>query len=95
MEHEDGTGSVFPITAALERDLALVPVGARLRIVYVGMKKSRTGRMFRAFQVFVEDGPADEGHAPQPAPKMKGKKLSSRNEPWPPPDTEDGDVVPF
>ena len=46
----------FPLPVALRDRLQRVPPGTEVRIRYTGLQTSQAGRLFKGFEVFVEDG---------------------------------------
>ena len=54
----------FPLPAALRTRLQHVREGVEVLIRYAGLQTSKGGRQFKAFEVFIEEMPWDEGAAP-------------------------------
>jgi hypothetical protein len=57
----------FDVPKALQRDVADLPVGGRVKLVYQGMDKSAAGRSFHKFQVFKPKGAARATRPPASA----------------------------
>jgi len=53
---KDGIDKIFVLTAGLGdlRDEEKVPVGTMVKIVHLGLKDTKAGKKFRAFQIFVK-----------------------------------------
>ena len=51
----NGRTLTIPLPTSLDKDLAVVPTGSAIRIIYKGMQQTQAGKDFHAFDLGVDD----------------------------------------
>jgi hypothetical protein len=50
----DGERIVFGLSTAIE-DMMVIPVGTQVKVVYIGKQVGKSGRQFKAYEVYVDE----------------------------------------